>query len=90
MSDLGLLLIEQLLLLFDGVFLGGYLCLLFLDGIDQNGGDLSVLDAFDFAFIVARYKKGFNFLGILRSEADIAHSAVFPIESDRAQTSNNV
>ncbi len=70
-----------LLLLFDGALLFGYLCLLLLNGVDENGGDLSILDAFDFTFGVACRQKRFDLLDVFRAEADIAHSAA-PVEND--------
>lgn len=82
-SLLLLFLLQQLLLFRD-------LRLLFSDGVDENGRELLVLDTFNFAFVVTRYEKRFNLRDILRSEADIAHSAVFPIESYRAQTTDDV
>jgi hypothetical protein len=85
-----LLLFERGLLLFDGVFLGGYLCLLFFDGVDQHGGDLPVLDTFDLALRVASGQKRFDLFDFFRREAEVVHPTLRPIESNRAQATHDV
>ena len=68
---------DDLLQLFD-------LGLLLFDGIDQDGADLRVFDAFDLAFLVAEGEQGFDLGDFLRDQAQIVFVAAFPIEGDGA------
>src|SRR5260370_26718748 len=72
-----------LLLLFD-------LCLLFLDGVDEDGGKLIVLDALDLAFVVAEREQRFDLLNFFRAQANVSDTALLPGEGDRTQTIDDV
>ena len=58
--------------------------LLFVDGVDQHGADLGVLDAFNLALRIAEGQKWFDSLDLFGGEADVCAAAVFPGEGDWA------
>lgn len=84
------MLLQQSLLLFDGVLKFRNLGLLLLNGVDQNCGDLSVLYALDFAPLIACSQKGFDLFDLFGAEANIAQAAILPIENNGAQLPHNV
>lgn len=82
--------VQQFLLSFDDfplldkLFLLGFdICLLFVDGVDQNGRQTVILDTFDFAFLVVSYKQRIDRRHVFRPKPDILHSVRLPIESYR-------
>ena len=64
--------------------------LLFFEGVDEDGGELIVFDAFDLAFRVAEGQQRLDLLDFFSAEADVFHAVLFPLEQDRAQTIDDV
>ena len=61
------------------------LSLLFLKSIYKCDTQTVVLDALDIAFVVVGDKQGIDLCDILRAEADVFHTALFPSERNRTQ-----
>ena len=59
--------------------------LLFFEGVDESDAEEVVLDAFDLAFRVVSDKQRVDCSDLFGAEADVARSACFPIEANRAK-----
>ena len=81
--DLLLLTLELFLLPFD-------LCLLLFEGVNEDGGELVVFDAFDLAVRVAECVQRLNLLNFFSAEADVLRAVLFPSEADRAQAIDHI
>jgi len=63
---------------------------LFLECVDEEGGELTVLDALDLAALSAECKSRLHRLHFFRCEADVGRSALLPFEADRAEAFDDV
>ena len=73
LSNVGLQLLDLLLLFAN-------LLLLFFEGVDEDGGELIVLDAFDIAFRVAKRQQRLDLFHFLSAESDVFLPILFPSE----------
>ena len=78
-GNLFLLLLNQRLLLFD-------LRLLFLDGVDEDGGELIVFDAFNLVVLVFESEQRLDLCHLFRDQADGRLLTSLPVEADRLET----
>jgi hypothetical protein len=88
--DLRLLSSESRLLLLRLLLLRLNYQLLLPNSIEQNRSQLTVFDAFDLSLVVVGNQERFDSPNFFGAESHIAHSAFFPIEHDRTQTTHDV
>src|SRR5262249_10786922 len=64
------------------------LCLLLFNSVDEDGGHLIVFDAFNLVPLGAESQPRLDSVHLSRQQTDIGRAAVFPVERDWAQASD--
>ena len=81
-----LLLFDLLLLIGDLMMMMFDLRLLLFEGVDEYGGELTVFDAFDLAFVIAKREQRLYLLYFLRAKPNVFLPALLPREADGSQS----
>ena len=66
------------------------LILLFFEGVDKDGAQAIVFDAFDLAFLVAGDEQWLGRGDLLGDQAEVVRLAIFPVEGYRAQAIDKI
>ena len=82
--------VQFVLLPLDHLVLLCYLCLLFLDCVEQDNGDAVVFHALYHAFSVVGRQQRLFLRYLFGNETQISHSILLPVKGDRPKTFDQI